>query len=132
MINLGDYLSLINDWEVNNPLPPSPVINYSKVVKPIKLVEQPAIKSKVIPSKINSSLLAKELVDGIKAEAFSIGWTPSQLVELEKLLPCFIPCQLAVILQSISINQLHADGSVRGAVTFYNNEIDQPWLKHNK
>ena len=119
MINLGDYLSLINDWEVNNPLPTPPVIIYSKVVKPIKLVKQPVIKSKAIPNKINNPLSAKELVNVIESKALSIGWTLLQLEKLITTVANFIPCSLELVgTRSININMVHSDGSIRGSVVF--------------
>ncbi len=99
------------------------------VVKPTINTSKPFIQTR----KLDNSLLAKELVDGIKERVLSIGWTMEQLTDLQRTLRCFIPCHIGLItLQSIGINLLHLDGSIRGAVTFYNNEVDQPWLKYIK
>ena len=75
---------------------------------------------------------AKALVEAIQDKALSLGWTITQMEELQtRILPCFIPCQIGEMsLQRISIELLNADQSIRGAVTHYNNEVDQSWLKH--
>lgn len=90
---------------------------------------RPIIQSK----KVDDTLLAKNIISGIEEQALLLGWKLSQLAELEKTLPCFIPCQIGLMTpRSICIEIFHSDGSIRGAVTYYNNEVDQPWLKHIK
>lgn len=128
MIGIGKWLERCGE------LPELPIIHENKYISTNK---QPEIKNKASlktqSKKLDFTLLTKSLASQIKVQTLSLGWTPAQLQELEQMLPVFVPYQIGLVtLRSICIELLHSDGSIRGAVTHYNHEVDQPWLKHLK
>lgn len=98
-----------------------PLIISDAIIKPI-VISEPTInkpKSIIQSKKLDITLMAEKLVEGIKDYALSIGWTLSQLEKLTKIVASFIPCSLKVVgTQSININMVHSDGSIRGSVVF--------------
>lgn len=80
--------------------------------------------------KLDSAIIAIQLVAGITDQALSLGWTAEQLQEFTKTLSIFIPCRIGIIsLQSIEVQLLWADGKLRGCLHQYNHLVDQTWLK---
>jgi hypothetical protein len=77
--------------------------------------------------------LAISGVAAIKEQAAALGWQDDQLEQLIKIMTAYYPCKIGHICrQSIEIEMMHNDGSIRGSNRFYNMRVGQPWIKHSE
>ena len=86
-----------------------------------------------LPDNISAGDVSIQKVAVIKQQAAALGWQDDQLEQLIKIMTAYYPCKIGHICrQSIEIEMMHNDGSIRGSNRFYNMRVDQPWIKHRE